>query len=108
VNPNEDIGAKSSTGSIRTSHWKFVSCALPLLAGPLKLRSAKLVSPARSQKGRPMWIYDGEQWIEEGVNEHETKPEQAQHHEEMYQPELQVLEVVPVPKTNYVPPLPLP
>ncbi len=55
-----------------------------------------------------MWIYDGEQWIEEGVNEHETKPEQAQHHEEMYQPELQVLEVVPVPKTNYVPPLPLP
>jgi hypothetical protein len=55
-----------------------------------------------------MWIYDGEKWIEEGVNAHKTKPEQTQRPEEMYQPELQVVEVVPLPKTNYVPPLPLP
>ncbi|HEY8130578.1 MAG TPA: hypothetical protein VII12_01690 [Thermoanaerobaculia bacterium] len=55
-----------------------------------------------------MWIYDGEQWIEEGVNEHETNPEQTPRPEVMYQPELQVIEVVPVPKTNYVPPFPLP
>ncbi len=55
-----------------------------------------------------MWIYDGEQWIEEGVNEHEAKPEQTRRPEEMYQPELHVIEVVPVPKTNYVPPFPLP
>jgi len=56
-----------------------------------------------------MWIYDGEQWIEEGVNSKETKPDQApQGSEEMYQPELQVIEIVPVQKPNYVPPLPLP
>jgi len=55
-----------------------------------------------------MWTYDGEQWIEEGVNAHETKPEHRPRPEEMYQPELQVIEVVPVPKPNYVPPFPLP
>ncbi len=59
-----------------------------------------------------MWIYDGEQWIEEGVNENETKSDNdhAPRPEEMYQPELQVIEneAVPVPKTNYVPPFPLP
>jgi hypothetical protein len=64
----------------------------------------------RSQKGRPMWIYDGEQWIEEGANENETKRDRiTPQHEEMYMPELQVVEVeiVPVPKPNYVP-FPLP
>jgi hypothetical protein len=54
-----------------------------------------------------MWIYDGEQWTEEGVNEHETKPEEAPRYEEMYQPELQVIEVVPVPRQTYVPPFPM-
>lgn len=53
-----------------------------------------------------MWIYDGEQWIEEGASESERKPEQTpdQQHE-MFYPELQVIEI-PVPKTNYVPPFP--
>ena len=57
-----------------------------------------------------MWIYDGEQWIEEGVNDKTTKTDQDQapRPEEMYQPELQVIEIVPVQKPNYVPPLPLP
>ena len=54
-----------------------------------------------------MWIYDGEQWTEEGVNEHETKPEEAPRPEEMYQPEMQVIEVVPVPRPAYVPPFPM-
>ena len=57
-----------------------------------------------------MWIYDGDQWIEEGVNENETKRDRTTPHpEEMYVPELQVVEVeiVPVPRTNYVP-FPLP
>ena len=58
-----------------------------------------------------MWIYDGEQWTEEGVNEHESKPEtqpgQAPRPEEMYQPELQVIDIVPVPKPTYVPPFPM-
>jgi hypothetical protein len=57
-----------------------------------------------------MWIYDGERWIEEGVNENETKRDRTTpQHEEMYVPEMQVVEVeiVPVPKPNYVP-FPLP
>ena len=54
-----------------------------------------------------MWIYDGETWIEEGANANETKPEQRPRPEEMYQPELQVIEIVPVPKPQYVPPFPM-
>ena len=51
-----------------------------------------------------MWIYDGDQWIEEGASESEIKPERTPQHEEMFYPELQVVEVViPVPKPNYVP-----
>lgn len=54
-----------------------------------------------------MWIYDGEQWTEEGVSESEIKPEQTPQREEMFYPELQVVEVViPVPKTKNVPPFP--
>lgn len=55
-----------------------------------------------------MWIYDGEQWIEEGVNEKRPKTDRAPLPEEMYQPELQVVEIVPAQKPTYVPPLPLP
>ncbi len=72
----------------------------------LEVPIATPVNPARSQKGRHMWIYDGEQWIEEGQKE--TKPDRRPRPEEMYQPELEVIEVVPVPQTNYVPPFPLP
>ena len=55
-----------------------------------------------------MWIYDGEQWIEEGVNEHDKKPDTAPRPEaEQYQPELQVIEIIPVQKPTYVPPLPM-
>ena len=51
-----------------------------------------------------MWIYDGDQWIEEGASESEKKPERTpQHEEEMFYPELQVIEIVPVPRPNYVP-----
>lgn len=54
-----------------------------------------------------MWIYDGEQWTEEGASGSETKPEKRPQYDEMFYPELQVVEVViPVPKTNYVPPFP--
>ena len=56
-----------------------------------------------------MWIYDGDTWTEEGASESEIKPETARRPEEMYYPELQVLEVeiTPVPRTNYVPPFPM-
>ena len=56
-----------------------------------------------------MWIYDGDQWIEEGASANEIKPETQHRDYEMFYPELQVVEVtitVPVPKTNYVPPYP--
>jgi hypothetical protein len=55
-----------------------------------------------------MWTYDGEEWIEEGGSPDAIKrPEQTSQFE-MFYPELQVVEIVPVPQTNYVPPLPLP
>ena len=54
-----------------------------------------------------MWIYDGEQWTEEGVNAHDKKPDHNPPPEEMYLPELQVIEIVPVPKPAYVPPSPM-
>lgn len=50
-----------------------------------------------------MWIYDGEQWIEEGASESAQKPEPTPEQHEMFYPELQVVEVIPVPKTNYIP-----
>lgn len=54
-----------------------------------------------------MWIYDGEEWTNEGASDSAIKPEQRPHPEEMFYPELQVVEVViPVPRMNYVPPLP--
>jgi hypothetical protein len=74
----------------------------------LELTTGTPVNPAGSWKGRPMWIYDGDQWIEEGVNDKDTKPDQTQRPEEMYQPELQVIEIVPVPRPAYVPPFTLP
>lgn len=59
-------------------------------------------------KGARMWVFDGEQWTEEG-NEQKGKTEQQRPfpYEEMV-PELQVIEIVPVPKTIPVPPFPLP
>ena len=56
-----------------------------------------------------MWVFDGEQWIEEGGSEQQaSKPEQNQMQYDMILPELQVVEVVPtVPRTHKVP-FPLP
>ncbi|HEX9457622.1 MAG TPA: hypothetical protein VGA84_00680 [Thermoanaerobaculia bacterium] len=59
-----------------------------------------------------MWIYDGDQWTEEGVSETDKQTPETimpRHGEEFY-PELQVVEVeiVPVPRTNYVPYFPQP
>ena len=51
-----------------------------------------------------MWIYDGEEWTEEGASE--TKPRETQPPTEQFYPELQVVEIVPVPVPNYVPQMP--
>lgn len=56
-----------------------------------------------------MWVFDGEQWIEEGNGDAgKAKPESRPRYEELM-PELQVIEVVipTVPNTNYVP-VPMP
>lgn len=70
-----------------------------------------LVAPARLAwrgKEAPMWVFDGEQWTEEGgSNEQKPKAEQIFRIEE-FQPELQIVEVVPtLPRTNRIP-VPLP
>jgi hypothetical protein len=73
----------------------------------LEITSCTPVNPARSKKGRRMWIYDGEQWIEEGATDREKKPEKMPRPEEMYQPELQVIEIIPVQRPTYIPPYPM-
>ena len=57
-----------------------------------------------------MWIYDGEQWTEEGGSEKAKKAEQTRQHliEDMFLPELQVVEITRIPRTNHVPPFPMP
>jgi len=57
-----------------------------------------------------MWVFDGEQWFEEGNGDTgSTKPESRPRYEELM-PERQVVEVViPNTHTNTIPvPLPLP
>ena len=55
-----------------------------------------------------MWTFDGEQWTtDEGVNESEKKRDEKTPRYEQSMPELQVIEI-PLPRTNYVPPLTLP
>jgi hypothetical protein len=58
-----------------------------------------------------MWIYDGDEWFEEGVTETDKQRPATimpRHGEELY-PELQVVEVEhePLPRTEYVPRVPL-
>ena len=54
-----------------------------------------------------MWVFDGEQWTEEG-NEQKNKPEQKPVQFDEMTPELQVIEIVQVPRPTHVPPFPLP
>jgi hypothetical protein len=57
-----------------------------------------------------MWVYDGEEWTEEGGSSGERKPEPALPLFGEMMPELQVIEIeyVPTkPRTNYIP-VPLP
>jgi hypothetical protein len=54
-----------------------------------------------------MWVFDGEEWTEEGATPEKKAPETMLRIEE-FVPELQILEIVPVPRTNKVPPFPLP
>ena len=56
-----------------------------------------------------MWVFDGEEWIEDGERRDERKPEATLPLWDVEMPELQVIEYVPtVTRKNIVPPLPLP
>ncbi len=57
-----------------------------------------------------MWVFDGEQWTtDEGANESEAKRNDKTPRYEQSTPELQVIEIVPLPtRSNYVHPFPLP
>jgi len=57
-----------------------------------------------------MWVFDGEEWTEEGGSAKNRKPETALPMIDEMMPELQVIEIEHVPatpRTNYVP-VPLP
>ena len=55
-----------------------------------------------------MWVFDGEEWKEEGGSEREVRTEVTLPMFDQMQPELQIVEVpLPVPQTNYIP-VPLP
>ena len=57
-----------------------------------------------------MWVYDGEEWTDEGASNN-RKPETTQRPPlDEFVPELQVVEIVQIPtvKPSYVPPFPLP
>lgn len=55
-----------------------------------------------------MWVFDGEEWTDEGASSHIAKPEHSPIRIDEMMPELQIIEIVPVPQTNYVPPFPMP
>lgn len=54
-----------------------------------------------------MWVFDGEEWTEEGTGSSNARPEHAPIRIDELMPELQVIEIVPVPQTNHVPPFPM-
>jgi hypothetical protein len=66
------------------------------------------------RKEKAMWVFDGEQWVldnggVETTTTSDSKPEVARQQWHELVPELQVIEIVPVPvKNTIVPPLPLP
>lgn len=62
-----------------------------------------------------MWVFDGEEWTQDSGNEHATvRPERPETQRPRYEelvPELQVVEIVQVPrlrKDKEIPPFPLP
>ncbi len=44
-----------------------------------------------------MWVFDGEEWTEEGASQSPQKPEPMKPAAGEFYPELQVIEIVPVP-----------
>lgn len=57
-----------------------------------------------------MWVYDGETWTQEGGSQTQTpaKPDTARPRYDEHVPELQVIEILPIPQKKPVPPFPMP
>ena len=55
-----------------------------------------------------MWVFDGEEWIEEGGSEKATTSATTIPFDKFAMPELQVVEIITVPTPKPVPPFPLP
>lgn len=56
-----------------------------------------------------MWVFDGEEWTQDGGSDQpKAKPETARQWVDEFVPELQVIEIVQIPKNTNVPPLPMP
>lgn len=53
-----------------------------------------------------MWVFDGEEWTEEGGSSSSRQQETTRPRYDELTPELQVIEIVPVPQTNRVPVVP--
>jgi hypothetical protein len=55
-----------------------------------------------------MWVFDGEEWTEEGVSEKPKADTVARIPVNEFVPELQVIEIVQRPTPKPIPPFPLP
>jgi hypothetical protein len=56
-----------------------------------------------------MWVFDGEEWTEEGVSEKaKTSEVTAIPFDKFAMPELQIIEITPVTTPKPVPPFPMP
>lgn len=61
-----------------------------------------------------MWVYDGEQWREDDDSDvvvttnNRPKANPSPYEIQEFVPELQVIEIVPQTRRDYVPPFPLP
>lgn len=55
-----------------------------------------------------MWVFDGEEWTQEGVSREPAKPEASMPRLDEFQPELQIIEIVPVRQPDRYIPVPLP
>ena len=60
-----------------------------------------------------MWVFDGETWTQDDGNDFAgnataSKPEMPRQWVDEFVPELQVIEIVQIPRNTHVPPLPLP
>jgi hypothetical protein len=79
-----------------------------LLAGALKFSMVRRRCRREGGKDASMWVFDGEEWKEEGGREKEVRTEVTLPAFDQMQPELQIVEIpVTVPRTNYIP-VPLP